>query len=181
MDNTLDALRNLYAALGGTPSDVANMTIIPEIVNAIATHLTAGGAAELPTVTADDDGKILKVINGAWGKAAGGAKVVNGSLSGSTITFEDETEGGIVDAVLNGENVIVKVTDTSGSVTNEYVFYVSRVSRSSSRTTVTFVHLYRSSDTASYFKSFYVIGNSSSTMTTMESARSDDYSSGGPI
>lgn len=71
MDNTLDALRNLYVALGGEASDVANLVIIPDLINAIATQaatvVTAANAAELPAVTAEDDGKVLKVVDGAWG------------------------------------------------------------------------------------------------------------------
>ena len=69
MDNTLDALRNLFAALGGTPSDVANMTTIPEIVNAIATYVAAGGAAELPTVSSTNNGQVLTVVSGKWAAA----------------------------------------------------------------------------------------------------------------
>lgn len=52
MDNTLDALRNLYVALGGTASDVANLVIIPDLINAIATQaatvVTAATTSELP-------------------------------------------------------------------------------------------------------------------------------------
>lgn len=36
MNNTLDALRNLYVACGGTLSDVENLVIIPDLLNAIA-------------------------------------------------------------------------------------------------------------------------------------------------
>lgn len=36
MDNTLDALRNLYVALGGNAEDVENLVIIPDLINAIA-------------------------------------------------------------------------------------------------------------------------------------------------
>lgn len=36
MDNTLDALRNLYVALGGDAEDVENLVIIPDLINAIA-------------------------------------------------------------------------------------------------------------------------------------------------
>jgi hypothetical protein len=36
MDNTLDALRNLYVALGGEAEDVENLVIIPDLINAIA-------------------------------------------------------------------------------------------------------------------------------------------------
>lgn len=70
MDNTIAALQNLYAALGGTPSDVANLTTIPDMINAIATHVGAGGAAELPAVSSTDNGKVLTVVSGKWAKAA---------------------------------------------------------------------------------------------------------------
>ena len=53
MDNTLDALRALYVALGGTASDVADLVIIPDLINAIATQaatvVTAANTPELPT------------------------------------------------------------------------------------------------------------------------------------
>lgn len=45
MDNTITALQNLYAALGGTAADVANITIIPDMINAIATQVAANKAA----------------------------------------------------------------------------------------------------------------------------------------
>lgn len=52
MDNTLDALRNLYVALGGSADDVANLVIIPDLINAIATQAasvtSAATTAELP-------------------------------------------------------------------------------------------------------------------------------------
>lgn len=66
MDNTLDALRNLYVALGGDADDVADMVIIPDLLNAIATLISSGATAELPAVTAADNGKVLKVAEGKW-------------------------------------------------------------------------------------------------------------------
>lgn len=49
MKNTLDALRNLYVALGGSAETVADIVIIPDLVNAIATQAaTLALAAELP-------------------------------------------------------------------------------------------------------------------------------------
>lgn len=66
MDNTITALQALYVALGGDADDVANITIIPDMINAIAAHISAGGAAELPAVTAADNGKVLKVVDGEW-------------------------------------------------------------------------------------------------------------------
>lgn len=70
MDNTVDALKTLYVALGGDADDVAEITLIPDMINAIATVAaalkTAATTKELPTVTAADDGSVLKVIEGAW-------------------------------------------------------------------------------------------------------------------
>lgn len=66
MDNTIQALQNLYVALGGDLADVADLVIIPDMINAIAAHIGSGGAAELPAVTASDNGKVLKVANGKW-------------------------------------------------------------------------------------------------------------------
>lgn len=36
MDNTIVALQNLYVALGGEAADVAELNIIPDMINAIA-------------------------------------------------------------------------------------------------------------------------------------------------
>ena len=41
MDNTIIALQNLYVALGGSAEDVANISIIPDMINAIATQAAA--------------------------------------------------------------------------------------------------------------------------------------------
>lgn len=69
MDNNITALQGLYVALGGDADDVANMTTIPELINAIATVATGVAGATLPEVSSADDGKILKVVNGAWAAA----------------------------------------------------------------------------------------------------------------
>lgn len=66
MRQTVTALKALYVALGGEASAVAAMTLIPDIVNAIAALFTASGGL-LPKVDAEDNGKVLKVADGAWG------------------------------------------------------------------------------------------------------------------
>lgn len=70
MDTTIDALKNLYVALGGTASDVADITIIPDMINAIATVAgtvaTAATTAELPKVTSSNNGQVLTVDGGKW-------------------------------------------------------------------------------------------------------------------
>lgn len=70
MDNTVDALRALFVALGGSSADVADLVTIPDLINAIAAHVSAGGAAELPAVKSSDNGKVLTVVSGAWKAAA---------------------------------------------------------------------------------------------------------------
>lgn len=70
MDTTVVALRNLYVALGGTASNVADLVIIPDLINAIATVAASATAAELPKVTSSDNGKVLTVVSGKWQKAA---------------------------------------------------------------------------------------------------------------
>lgn len=70
MDTTVIALQNLYVALGGTASDVADIVLIPDMINAIATLAgdvaTNASKTELPAVTASDNGKVLKVAEGKW-------------------------------------------------------------------------------------------------------------------
>lgn len=66
MDSTVKALKNLYAALGGNADDVANISRIPDMIDAIATVAEAATAKELPDVTAGDNGKVLKVADGKW-------------------------------------------------------------------------------------------------------------------
>lgn len=70
MDRTVDALKALYVALGGTASDVADVTLIPDMINAIATVMPTAIAAELPKVSSSDNGKVLTVVSGKWAKAA---------------------------------------------------------------------------------------------------------------
>lgn len=70
MDNTLDALRNLYVALGGDADDVADLVITPALINAVAELITAGLTEAMPAVTAEDNGKVLTVVSGEWKAAA---------------------------------------------------------------------------------------------------------------
>lgn len=69
MNQTVDALKALYAALGGNSADVANITLIPDMVNAIAALVQSGGTTELPSVTTADNGKVLTVVSGKWAAA----------------------------------------------------------------------------------------------------------------
>lgn len=66
MDTTIKALQKLYVALGGDLDDVADLVIIPDMINAIASLIDSGATAELPVVDASDNGSVLKVVDGAW-------------------------------------------------------------------------------------------------------------------
>ena len=70
MLKTIEALKALYVALGGDADDVADLTIIPELIAAIADKVEdvveAANAKELPEVSATDNGSVLKVADGKW-------------------------------------------------------------------------------------------------------------------
>lgn len=70
MDTTVDALKALYVALGGSADDVANVTLIPDMINAIATVAatvaSAATTSELPKVTSSNNGQVLTVDGGKW-------------------------------------------------------------------------------------------------------------------
>lgn len=68
---TVAELRKIYKTLGGTETDITDVMTIPEalakINTQLATFVSAATAKELPTVTADDAGKVLKVnAQGKW-------------------------------------------------------------------------------------------------------------------
>ncbi len=91
MDNTLDALRKLYIALGGQAADVANLVITPELINAIATLVSAGLTEALPAVTASNNGQVLTVVNAEWAAAAIPAQLpaVTATDNGKILTVVD--------------------------------------------------------------------------------------------
>ena len=67
---TVQALRAIYVALGGISTDITDNMEIPEALAKIAvvagTVKTAATTKELPTVTAADNGSVLKVADGKW-------------------------------------------------------------------------------------------------------------------
>lgn len=66
MTQTVDALKALYVALGGSAEDVADVNLIPDMIIEIAKVAATATAPELPKVTASDNGKVLKVADGKW-------------------------------------------------------------------------------------------------------------------
>ena len=66
MGDTVKALKAIYVALGGNASDVANITLIPDMLNKIAVVAATATAAELPKVTSSNNGQVLTVDSGKW-------------------------------------------------------------------------------------------------------------------
>ena len=66
MDTTIIALRNLYVAMGGEAEDVANLSMIPDLINAIAELVASGATKELPTIRSIDEGKALMIKGSKW-------------------------------------------------------------------------------------------------------------------
>lgn len=65
----VEALKELYVALGGDAADVAGITENAQMILAIAKIAHGGGGGDLPEVTAADNGKALTVVNGEWAVA----------------------------------------------------------------------------------------------------------------
>lgn len=63
----VDALKNVYTALGGAADDVKNISDNAGMINAIATVIPTALAGVLPAVTATNNGSVLKVADGKWG------------------------------------------------------------------------------------------------------------------
>ena len=77
MNTTVEALKNLYVALGGALTDyysgiaggipVSDYVLIPDCNSAIVKVAPAAIAAVLPEVSESDEGKVLKVNSeGKW-------------------------------------------------------------------------------------------------------------------
>ena len=73
MDTTVDALKALYVALGGTASDVADIVLIPDMIKAIATVAasvaTAAEGHELPNNPSANGTYLLQAVKSNSGTA----------------------------------------------------------------------------------------------------------------
>ena len=67
----VEALKELYVALGGSAADVVGIDENAKMIHAIAEQVKkgGGGGADLPEVTAADNGKALTVVSGEWAVA----------------------------------------------------------------------------------------------------------------
>lgn len=121
---TVDELKAFYVKLGGNIADVANVQTDAEMIEKCKDIYEAG--ASLPEVTAEDNGEVLTVVDGAWSKAAapdaGGVVWFNGTISGSTFTLGDSKHLSDIKAALNAGKVVM-INDGGN---NEYCYAVAR-------------------------------------------------------
>lgn len=67
MNTTVQELRAIYVALGGTSTEITDTMLIPEALAKIATQIGTALASVLPAVSKTDEGKVLKVnSSGKW-------------------------------------------------------------------------------------------------------------------
>ena len=66
MDTTVNALKKLYVAVGGDADDVADISRIPDMIDALSVVLPIAIESVLPAVTATNNGSVLKVADGKW-------------------------------------------------------------------------------------------------------------------
>lgn len=108
---TINALKKLYVELGGNIKDVENITIIPEMINALSE--IAGSTIELPGVTTEDNGDVLTVVDGKWAKAeAGGVPAVTAEDNGDVLTV---VEGEWAKATIPRQSIVLTCTKSGGS------------------------------------------------------------------
>lgn len=100
----------------GSTCVISTTTYVFDEVNGWAVAGSQG--KELPDVTAEDNGDVLTVVDGAWGKAepsggGGGVLVATYTYDESTGTWScDKTLSQILDAIASGVNVMAKLGDT---------------------------------------------------------------------
>lgn len=62
----VEALKALYVSMGGAAEDVENLNLNAEVIAALTNVAGSIAANVLPEVTAEDDGKVLTVVDGKW-------------------------------------------------------------------------------------------------------------------
>lgn len=113
MKTIVEALKDLYVALGGKEQDVANLVLNPDVIEKIAAAAGDAVKPELPSLTGNA-GKFLKVDSDAegveWAEAGGGGS------GGNVINLEENSEyalnmkySDIVDALNEHKQIIVWV------------------------------------------------------------------------
>lgn len=79
MDNTITALKALYVALGGSAETVANIVIIPDMINAIATQVASLSlTSELPADPSANGTYVLQAVKNNSGTTKSWASATQG-------------------------------------------------------------------------------------------------------
>lgn len=110
--NNVDALKALYAALGGTPADVANASTIVEVLNAIA-ELFEGDADA--TLNAEAIANITAVAGNISPEPTLQNKTVTPTTSKQTITA-DEGKDGLGTVTVNAVTAAIDENITAANI-----------------------------------------------------------------
>lgn len=125
----VEELKKMYENMGGDPEAVADKTLITEMLDAMSELELSG----LPDVTADDNGDVLTVVDGAWAKKSidSGAKIINFeiSTSGSAVVLSDgKTVGDVKNEIDNG-NIVRLVMNGKifnlGHINTQFMIFTS--------------------------------------------------------
>lgn len=143
MKTIIEALQDLYAALGGKSSDVSGLALNSDVIEQIAALVNEGALNELPAVTPEDAGDVLTVDNsGKWGKAApsggGGGEPVVLSFTGSSGSWTTEnTPEEYTAALTAGVPIFLELNFTSPRtekhilmdciIEGSHMYFVSRI------------------------------------------------------
>lgn len=118
MKTIVEALQDLYVALGGEKADVSGLKLNPDVIEQIAALVNAGALNELPAVTSEDAGDVLTVDNsGKWGAAApsGGSSLpsVTNADIGDVLTVIADVDVIIPEQTVVVDDSSVQLQDTS--------------------------------------------------------------------
>lgn len=106
---TIEALFDLYEALGGDADEISTLQTIPEVLEEISE--VAGSTIELPGVSASDNGDVLTVVDGKWAKA---------EASAPALTTKSFTKAGLSGTVKTYGNVsTIEINTYRGTITSK--------------------------------------------------------------
>ena len=119
---TVTELKALYVKLGGDAADVATIQTDAEMIEKIK---EVAIPAELPSVTSEDNGDVLGVVEGAWAKmdapAAPNEIVYYEATQASSAVMlsNNKTIGDIKNDIDSGKYVILKIVDRYFNLTEK--------------------------------------------------------------
>lgn len=115
----VEALKDYYVKIGGSATDVENVTTISDMIEAIT---ALSGGSSLPEVTAEDNGDVLTVVDGAWAKAAATSNVlvVNATTPDNTfnagITLSNDMKNSDLEAAIESGKIVFIIATVGTSI-----------------------------------------------------------------